>query len=57
MMFTQKFYYYDLRWYPRGFYFDFFGLVRILKFKTNTVMEKEEWILIVEVFGKEFVLS
>jgi hypothetical protein len=55
-MFIQKFYDYDLRSYPRGFYFSFFGLIRILKFKTNTVMQKEDWIFIIEVFGREFVV-
>ena len=56
-MFLQRFYDYDLRSYPRGYYFSFFGLVRILKFKTNIVMEKENWIKIVEIFGYEFVLE
>jgi hypothetical protein len=55
-MFIQKFYDYDLRTYPRGYYFNFLGLVRILKFKTNTVMQKEDWIFIIEVLGKEFVI-
>jgi hypothetical protein len=55
-MFIQRYYDYDMKSYPRGFYFNFFGLVRILKFKTNTVMEKENWILIVGIFGREFVI-
>ena len=56
-MFIQRYYDYDIRTYPRGYYLNFFGIFRILKFKTNTIMEKEDWIVIVEVFGKEFVLS
>jgi hypothetical protein len=56
-MFIHRYYDYDLRSYPRGYYFNFFGVVRVLKFKTNKVMDKEDWIVIVEVFGKEFVLS
>jgi hypothetical protein len=56
-MFVQKFYDYDMREYKRGYYFNFFGLVRILKFKTNTVMEKDNWIFIIEVLGKEFVIK
>jgi hypothetical protein len=55
-MFIQRYYDYDLPSYPRGYYFSFFGIVRILKFKTNTVMERDDWILIVEVFGREFIL-
>jgi hypothetical protein len=55
-MFIERFYDYDLREYPRGFYFNFFGLVRILKFKVNTVMEKEDYIFIIEIFGREFVI-
>ena len=55
-MWTQRFYDYDLRSYPRGYYFNFLGLVRILKFKANTVMQKEDWIFIIEIFGCEFVI-
>jgi hypothetical protein len=55
-MFIQKFFDYDLPSYPRGYYFNFLGLFRILKFKTNTVMEREDFIMIVEIFGKEFIL-
>jgi hypothetical protein len=55
-MWMQRFYDYDLRSYPRGYYFNFLGLVRILKFKTNTVMQKENWIFIVEILGREFVI-
>jgi hypothetical protein len=55
-MFLRRYYDYDLRTFPRGYYFNFFGLVRILKFKTNTVMQKEDWIFIIEVLGKEFVI-
>jgi hypothetical protein len=53
-MFIQRFYDYDIHSYPRGHYFNFFGLFRILKFKTNTVVEADNWIIIVEIFGKEF---
>jgi hypothetical protein len=56
-MFLQRFYDYDLKSYPRGYYFNFLGLVRILKFKTNTVMEKDNWIFIIEVLGREYVLK
>jgi hypothetical protein len=55
-MFLTRYYDYDMRDYPRGYYFNFLGIVRILKFKTNTVMEKDKWILIIEVFGKEYVV-
>jgi hypothetical protein len=56
-MFLQRFYDYDERKLPRGFYFNFLGLVRVLKFNVGTVMQKPDWIFIVEVFGREFVLK
>ena len=55
-MFMTRYYDYDLPEYPRGYYFSFFGLVRILKFKTSTIMEKDDWIFIIEILGKEFVI-
>jgi hypothetical protein len=55
-MFIQKFYDYDERKFPRGYYFNFLGLIRILKFNVATVMEKEDVIMIVEILGKEFVI-
>jgi hypothetical protein len=55
-MFIQRFYDYDMRGYKRGYYFNFLGSFRILKFKTNTVMEKEDWIFIIEFFGKEYAI-
>jgi hypothetical protein len=55
-VFIKRYYDYDLRDYNRGYYFSFFGIVRVLKFKVNTVMEKEDWIVIIEIFGREFVL-
>jgi hypothetical protein len=55
-MFLTRYCDYDMRDYPRGYYFNFLGLVRILKFKTNTVMERDNWIFIIEVFGKEYVI-
>jgi hypothetical protein len=56
MWFTQRFYDYDIKSYPRGYYFNFFGLVRILKFRTNTVVDADRWITIVEILGREFVM-
>ena len=56
-MMMQRFFDYDMREYPRGYYFNFFGLVRVLKFKTNTVMQKDDWIFIIEIFGREYILS
>jgi hypothetical protein len=55
-MFIQRFYDFDLKSYPRGYYANFFGIFRVLKFKTNTVMEREDWIFIIEIFGREFVI-
>jgi hypothetical protein len=56
-MFIQKFYDYDMREYKRGFYFNFFGLVRVLKFKVNTVRQKDDYIFIIEIFGREYIMS
>ena len=56
-MFIRRYYDYDLRSYPRGYYLNFFGIFRILKFKTNTVMQKDDWIFIIEIFGREYILS
>ena len=56
IMFIQRFYDYDDRRYKRGYYFNFFGIVRILKFKVNTIMQKDDEILIIEVLGKEYVI-
>ena len=54
-MFTQKFFDYDMHEHPRGYLFSFFCIVRILKFNVATIMEKPDWILIVEIFGWEFI--
>jgi hypothetical protein len=56
-MFIQRYCDYDLKTYPRGYYLNFFGIFRILKFKTNTVMQKDDWIFIIEIFGREYILS
>jgi hypothetical protein len=56
MWFRQEFYDWDIHSYPRGYYFNFFGLIRVLKFRTNTVVDADNWIVIVEIFGREFVL-
>jgi hypothetical protein len=56
-MFIQRYYDYDLHSYKRGYYFSLFGLVRVLKFNVATVMQKPDYIFIIEVFGKEFVIK
>jgi hypothetical protein len=56
-MMMQRFFDYDMREYSRGYYFNFLGLVRVLKLKTNTVMQKDDWIFIIEIFGREYILS
>ena len=33
-----------------------FGIVRILKFNVATIMEKPDYIFIIEVFGREYVI-
>jgi hypothetical protein len=56
-MFVQKYFDYDLRSYQRGYYFNLFGIIRVLKFNVATVMQKPDYILIVEICGREFILS
>ena len=56
-MFVKKYFDYDLRSYQRGYYFSFFGLVRVLKFNVATVMQKPDYIFIIEIFGREYTLS
>jgi hypothetical protein len=56
-MFVRKYYDYDMRDYPRGLCFSFFGLVRVLKFNVATVMQKPDYIFILEIFGREYILS
>ena len=55
-MFVKRYFDYDMREYPRGYYFSFFGLVRVLKFNVATVMQKPDYIFIIEIFGREFVI-
>jgi hypothetical protein len=55
-MFLTRYYDYDDKKFPRGFYVNFLGIVRILKFNTATVMQKPDYIFIIEVLGKEFIL-
>jgi hypothetical protein len=55
-MFVKRYLDYDLRSYQRGYYFSFFGLVRVLKFNVATVMQKPNYIFIIEIFGREFVI-
>jgi hypothetical protein len=57
MPFVQGFYDYDMRDYKRGYYLNIFGIIRVLKFKVNTVMERDDWIVIVEIMGREYILS
>jgi hypothetical protein len=56
-MIIQRFFDYGMPEYSRGYYFNFLSLVRVLKFKANTVMQKDDWIFIIEIFGREYILS
>ena len=56
-MLVKRYFDYDLHSYQRGYYFPFFGLVRVLKFNVATVMQKPDYIFIIEVFGREYILS
>jgi hypothetical protein len=55
-MFLHKYYDYDMRDFERGYYFNFLGIARVLKFNTATVMQKPDWIFIISIFGREFVI-
>jgi hypothetical protein len=55
-MFVKRYFDYDLRSYQRGYYFNLFGIIRVLKFNVATVMQKPDYIFIVEIFGREFVI-
>ena len=55
-MFTQKFFDYDMQEHQRGYLFSFFGIVRILKFNAATVMQKPDYIFILEIFGHEYII-
>jgi hypothetical protein len=55
-MFLHRYYDYDERKFPRGYYFNFLGIIRILKFNTATVMQKPNYIFIIEVLGREYVI-
>jgi hypothetical protein len=41
----------------RGYIFSIPGVFRVLKYQVNKVMDKYDYILIVEIFGKEFILK
>ena len=56
-MFVKKYYDYDLRPYQRGYYFNLFGIIRVLKFNVATVMQKPDYIFIIEVLGRAYILS
>jgi hypothetical protein len=55
-MFLTRYYDYDLKSYPRGYYFNLLGIIRVLKFNVATVMQKPNYIFIIEILGREFVI-
>ena len=56
-MFMKRYFDYDLRSYQRGYYFNLFGIIRVLKFNVATVMQKPDYIFILEIFGREYIFS
>jgi hypothetical protein len=56
-MFVRRYLDYDLHSYQRGYYFNLFGIIRVLKFNVATVMQKPNYIFIIEIFGREYILS
>ena len=53
-MFITRFY--DVADYPEGYIIDVFGIFRLLKYKVSKVMDKEDYIIVMSIFGHEFVL-
>ena len=53
-MFIERFY--DQADYERGYIINIFGIFRLLKYKVSRIMEKDDFIIVVEIFGKEFVI-
>ena len=53
-MFVQRFY--DEADYQRGYLINVFGIFRLLKYKTSKIMEKDKYLIIIEVFGREYII-
>jgi hypothetical protein len=45
----------DMADYPYGYIFSLLGF-KLLKFKTSKIMEKERFIVVMSIFGREFIL-
>lgn len=39
-----------------GYLIDVFGVFRLLKFKVSKIMEPDDYIMVLEIFGREFIL-
>jgi hypothetical protein len=54
-MFINRFY--DEAGYQRGYIIDVFGVFRLLKYKVSKLMEKDNYIMVLELFLREYILS
>jgi len=54
-VFIERFY--DQAGYQQGYIINVFGVLRLLKYKTSKIMEKDKFIVILEIFGREYVLT
>ena len=45
----------DMADYNYGYFLSLPGF-KVLKFKTSKIMQKEDWIIVISIFGKEIVL-
>jgi hypothetical protein len=43
--------------FKRGYYINVLGIFRMVKYKVSKVMESDDYILVIAIFGKEFVLK
>ncbi len=46
----------DIAGYRRGYLFEIPGVFRLLKYKVSKIMEKDDWLIVIAIFGKEFVI-
>jgi hypothetical protein len=54
-MFIERFY--DQAGYELGYIVNVLGMFRFLKFKVSKIMEKDDYIMILGLFGKEYILK
>ena len=48
--------FYDIADYPVGYFFNI-GVFKVLKYKMGKIMEKDEYLIVISIFGREYILS